>query len=686
MAFNLITDDFKVHQVEQMLESFSEDEKSFYYMFFGRHVPWPGGVVPEVDTSKNTLDISSYNHMQFAKRIMPDDVAPTILRHDWTSGRIYSQYDHRADDLNRESFYVGVMEGTNYNVFKCLSNNNGAVSTVAPSFTAFSNIETADTETYDGYYETSDGYQWKYMFTVTEADLAKFATSRFIPVFANTEVSDFAVSGSIDVVNIENGGVGYDNFFYGEFISNSDIAYMGNTTYFAIRSKGEVSPSIIEDFYNGCIFKITSGRGAGQYREVLDYVNSGGARYAVLDNAFSILPDTTSTFEITPKVEITGTYVDPAVGRAIMGVGNSISKVEILNRGRGYIHAEAVIKQSNVAVESNTAVLVPILPPRGGHGANAALELSAKWLTISVKVSGDENGMIPSGQKFGQVGILKDPKFANIELTTVKASNTAAPGRDGSFLEGEKVVVFNPIRQIPEVVINEGSNIVTLADPDDLPLNKLHYPGGRVFIKNMNANNWFTSEISSANSSALVLKTNSNLSDNNASIYISEVNTEAYHVSSGPSWQYVTNATPFFTRGDQIIGLQTFSTAVVTDIEISNKTVSDFEILNQLTIISIDDPIGTFTTDQFLSDVDGLNTCYFHSYANVNHMYVTGIVGNMDAGTVLRDPTASASITVANKYDGQILQESGSVIYLENHELVSRETSTVQTKKIIVEF
>ena len=686
MAFNLITDDFKVNQVEQLLESFSETEKTYYYMFFGRHIPWPGGVVPEVDRSKNTLDVESYNHMQFAKRIQPTDVAPTILRHDWVSGTVYTQYDHRDPDLSKTSFYVGVLEGTNYNVFKCLFNNNGAPSTVAPSFAAFSNIETADTETYDGYYETSDGYQWKYMFTVDEADLMKFATSRFIPVFANNEVSDFAVSGSIDVVNIENGGVGYNNYFYGEFITNSDIAYLGNNTYFAIRSKGDKSPSITEDFYNGCIFKITAGRGAGQYREVIDYVNSGGARYVVVNNAFSILPDTTSTFEITPKVEITGSFKSPAVGRAIMGTGNSISKVEILDRGSGYIHAEASIKHSNVATESNTAVLVPILPPRGGHGSNAALELSAKWLTISVTVASSENGVIPIGQKFGQVGILKDPLFANLELTTVKASNTAAPGRDGSFLDGETIVVFNPIRQVPEVVVTEGSNIVTLTDPDDLPLNKIKYPDNRVFIQKQGANTWFTSEIASANSSALVLKTNSNLSDNSASIYISDSPTSAVHVSSGPSWQYVTNATPYFSRGDTIIGLQTFSTAVITGIEISNKSINDFQVLNQLTIISIDDPIGTFTADQFLSDTDGLNTCYFHSYANSNHMYVTGVTGNMDAGVVLRDPTASASITVANKYDGQILQESGSVLYLENHELVSRETSNAQTKKIIVEF
>lgn len=686
MALPKLTDDFKVNQAEQFLESFSEPEKTFYYMFFGRHVPWTNGTVPPVTVSSQAVDIDTYNHMIFAKRISPDDVCLSIPRIDWVSGIVYAQYDHRTDDLKSENFYVGVMEGETYNVFKCLYNNNGAVSEVAPSFAAFSLVETADTETYDGFYETSDGYQWKYMYSVGNEDFIKFASSRYVPLIANTEVADFAVGGSIDVIQVENPGSGYNNFFAGEFALGSDIGYLGNTTYYGVRSANGVSPSAANDFYNGCIMKITAGRGAGQFRNVIDYVNNGSARYVILDDGFTILPDTTSTFELSPKVTVIGRATANAVGRAILGQGNGISQVEILDRGAGYFTATAAVLQSNVAAESNTAVLVPILPPKGGHGSNAMTELGAHWVTISTKITGDENGVIPAGQKFAQVGILKDPMFSNVEISTVKYSNTASAGRDGGFVEGETIIAFEPVLQAGDISVSAGNSHVISTNTDLLTMNTHIFPHNRAFVRSANGSAWFVSEIVSSNTTHLVLQENCPFTDANADLIISYSNTSAIHLSSGPTWSYVTNATPFFANNDSIIGLSTFTTAVINGIQINNNSVNNFEVINQLSSIAISDPLSTFVADEYLSDADEINTCYFHSYANGSHIYVTGVTGDMAAGTILRNPSTSASIVVANKYNGELVPESGSVIYIENHEPVSRETSTAQTKKITVEF
>lgn len=686
MSLLKLTDDFKVNQAEQFLESFSETDKAFYYMFFGRHIPWTNGAVPDVEVSAQVTDIDTYNHMIFAKRIADTDVCLSIPRIDWVTGVVYTQYDHRTVDLKSENFYVGVLEGDNYNVFKCLYNNNGAVSTVAPSFAAFSLVETADTETYDGFYETADGYQWKYMYTAGDVAFTKFASNSYVPLIANTEVSDFAVGGAIDVVQIETAGSGYNNFFAGEFALGSDIGYLGNTTYFGVRTANNVSPSAANGFYTGCIMKITAGRGMGQFRTVTDYINNGSARYVILDDAFTILPDTTSTFEISPKVTILGRATANAVGRAILGTGNSVIQVEMLDRGAGYFTASAVIEQSNVAVESNTAVLVPIIPPKGGHGFNQTTELGAHWVTISTTVTGSENGVIPTGQHFAQVGIIKDPMFSNVELTTVKYSNNATAGRDGGFVEGETIIVFDPVRQAGSVSVVSGNTFVVSTNTTLLSMDAHIFPHDRAFVCAANGSEWFVSTIVSSNATHLVMQESCPFTDNAAILHKSYSNTSAIHVESGPTYSYVTNATPFFANNDSIIGLTTYSTAVITAMEINNNTINDFNVVKQLSSIAISSPLSTFTADEYLVDADGVNACYFHSYANASHIYVTGVIGDMAAGTILRNPTASASIVVANKYNGELVPESGSVIYVENHEPVSRETSTTQTKKITVEF
>jgi hypothetical protein len=358
----------------------------------------------------------------------------------------------------------------------------------------------------------------------------------------------------------------------------------------------------------------------------------------------------------------------------------------MLDRGAGYFTASAVIVQSNVAVESNTAVLVPIIPPRGGHGFNQTTELGAHWVTICTTINGSENGVIPTGQQFAQVGIIKNPKFSNVELTTVKYSNNATAGRDGGFVEGETLIVFDPVRQAGAVSVTSGNTFVVSTNTALLTLNAIDFPHERAFVCAANGSEWFVSTIVSSNATHLILQESCPFTDNSAALHISYSNTSAVHLSSGPTHSYVTNATPFFANNDSIIGLTTYSTAVITGMEINNNSINNFDVVKQLASIAISSPLSTFTADEYLADADEVNSCYFHSYANASHIYVTGVVGDMAAGTILRNPTASASIVVANKYNGELVPESGSVIYVENHEPVSRETSTTQTKKITVEF
>lgn len=88
-------------------------------------------------------------------------------------------------------------------VFKCLFNNFGAESTVQPEISLDGNLPQ------NLFIQTSDGYKWKYMYTIPSGLKEKFFTKDWMPVVKDNVVSDSAVNGRIDVVTILNGGSGY---------------------------------------------------------------------------------------------------------------------------------------------------------------------------------------------------------------------------------------------------------------------------------------------------------------------------------------------------------------------------------------------------------------------------------------------------------------------------------------------
>lgn len=92
-------------------------------------------------------------------------------------------------------FYVVTDE---YNVYKCLDNNNGALSKIKPSGTQLDPIK------------TSDGYIWKFMYNIPINLRNKFYTDEYIPV-VSALTNHFYSNGTIDNVYITNRGEGYSS-------------------------------------------------------------------------------------------------------------------------------------------------------------------------------------------------------------------------------------------------------------------------------------------------------------------------------------------------------------------------------------------------------------------------------------------------------------------------------------------
>ena len=232
----IVTNKFRLNNAEQFYESFSEASTSFY-LFVGRPQPWTsttpygGGSDSSPPTPLDNVDdeYMYYRDMQAAKRITSADIQYAIPRHTWTTGTVYDYYrgDYGAQWSSTSTDIVKtVNNGTNLwasttlfyvisstnNVYKCMWNNAGATSTVEPTGTSTSELTTAD------------GYVWKFMYTLSTAQVADFLTADFMPVTTDSTVAAAAVDGAIRHYKVERGGAGYTVGTYTAVAINGDGA------------------------------------------------------------------------------------------------------------------------------------------------------------------------------------------------------------------------------------------------------------------------------------------------------------------------------------------------------------------------------------------------------------------------------------------------------------------------------
>jgi len=166
---------------------------------------------PNVATGIANTMYAVWNKMIAGKLLNTSDVAYVVPRYNWTANTIYTKYDPTDEDMLSKKFYVLT---SNYDVYKCLDNNSDVASTVEPTFIPSSDWATPQT--------TSDGYVWKYMFSLDNTDTnftQKFLTTDYMPVknlTANSSeplnqwsVQQAAIDGALENIIMISGGLGY---------------------------------------------------------------------------------------------------------------------------------------------------------------------------------------------------------------------------------------------------------------------------------------------------------------------------------------------------------------------------------------------------------------------------------------------------------------------------------------------
>lgn len=215
---NLLTYASKVYSAKQdyyapvvVLPTNTAVNLNSLYFFLSKVDPWPNENDPPAPQQTQKYIKQTFKNMFVAKRITSNDVSPVIERIDWTTGTIYDYYDDNVDMVAKDAngylvkkFYV---KNKYDQVFKCLWNGDGVTSTVEPYFEPGTYSST-------NIFQGSDGYKWKFMYVIDSGLKIKFLDTQWmpVPIGANTPTPllTSAGAGSIDTINVVNGGTGYD--------------------------------------------------------------------------------------------------------------------------------------------------------------------------------------------------------------------------------------------------------------------------------------------------------------------------------------------------------------------------------------------------------------------------------------------------------------------------------------------
>ena len=468
----IITNKFRIHNAKSFIEGFSEldgiedpndpcissiRQKTNIYLFIGKHTPWDSSdtvsgagdltndMNPPIpsDTVQN-IDFELWRNMIAAKKVNPSDVKHVIPRHDWSlnndgSGKVYTQYDDLNKSLFNSSYSPFYVFTDDFNVYKCISNNYGSLSTVKPTG--------ADTSQM---IETSDGYVWKYMYSISPADSLKFVTTSHIPVDTlksnpnlsssfpqqqgtQWDVQQSAIDGAIHSTVKINEGQGYRGvsgkvFGDGTYDSSSDT-----TTFQSSQSDTTFTTGMIDDYFNdmSIFFNDSSVR---RVFKIVDYsapdLNDplSMASFVVEGRADSNSPvaedqiPSNSSFEIAPRISVEGDInnnILPADGIGFSavariqddGLGNGtykISSVEILSEGQSYRSCPLEFKMGGTP--SISANYRAIISPKGGHGSDPIEELGGFYVMVNVRLEYDETlAELTVGNDYRQIGLIQEP-------------------------------------------------------------------------------------------------------------------------------------------------------------------------------------------------------------------------------------------------------------------------------------
>jgi len=184
-----------------------------YYIGVGRSETWDSSDTVPTPTNSLRTQRNARFPLQAVKKVA--DVSHVVPRYTWSQGSIYNAYDDIYSTVPDNSYYVLTDENQ---VYICLQQGRtsagiAVTSTIKPTGTLIKP------------FTTSDGYVWKYLYSLGGATSSRFLSSNFIPVQiindsatspllnsiqqTQAAIQEAASPGQIVGIKLKTGGTGY---------------------------------------------------------------------------------------------------------------------------------------------------------------------------------------------------------------------------------------------------------------------------------------------------------------------------------------------------------------------------------------------------------------------------------------------------------------------------------------------
>ena len=356
----IITEKFRTHSAKQFIEDFGESASSTY-MFIGRSYPWTDDTSPPSPANSTGEEYDAYSDMVALKKVSSADVTHAISRENWTSGTTYDEYDH----------------------------------TISTSTTSSG---TSATNLYDSkYYVITDEFHvYKCIRTGRDSNGDTVAST----------VKPTGTSATLLVETADTGaqsGRGYI-WKYMYTVSAADTIKFVTTDFIPVKTIGAQTE------LGG-----TADDGSSQW-DVENNAIDGGILHVKVTNGGAGYTHNASGYT---SVAIDG---DGSSGACTVHTKSdgTISHITVTNNGTGYKRASIDIDGiTGIGTPTTSAVVVPIISPLYGHGANPVEELGGNFVMVNSRLEFAEgSGDFPTDNDFRRIGLIQDPFSSGTTIAT----------------------------------------------------------------------------------------------------------------------------------------------------------------------------------------------------------------------------------------------------------------------------
>ena len=393
------------HTMAESIYEKIQNKSAVYYYYLGKTLTWDDEADPPIPENNNSYEMDARNNIITLKQVALNDVAFISRRINWISGTVYDIYDdtyQNDDPLEQRDFYVLTND---FNVYKCIWNNDGQPSTVQPSGT--------DVD----YFETSDGYVWKFMFFLPLALRNKFMTASLMPVPKQVK-NKYYSAGEIVDYTIVHGGNNYDVEEAYPVVSGNGV----DADVDIVVEDGTITALVINDGgtgYTNAQLQVMPGNSLeGDGAEITLILSAPGdlntlqANVELLtaprDISYIVTLNSSQGFTSAPLVTIEGDGTG-AAATAVIDANGQVTSIVLTNRGQNYSYANVIIASEDLGGGVTAAATArAIISPIGGHGSNAPRELHADTLSFYAAFEDETNQGVIVNNNYRQFGIIKD--------------------------------------------------------------------------------------------------------------------------------------------------------------------------------------------------------------------------------------------------------------------------------------